>query len=115
MEEILHAQFGGIPLPVIDKIYIWLLGVICLRGFAQGINMPLMMSLSMRAVGHDQQGKVAALRVTLNRFGTVIFPILMGAIAEFFGLEVSFYVVGGIGILALCWIAVWANRENSFR
>ena len=111
----LPAQFGGMPLPVIDKIYIWLLGVICLRGFAQGINMPLMMSLSMRAVGHDQQGKVAALRVTLNRFGTVIFPILMGAIAEFFGLEVSFYVVGGIGILALCWIAVWANRENSFR
>jgi len=111
----LPAEIGGIPLPIIDKIYIWLIGIICLRGFVQGINMPLMMSLSMRAVRGDQQGKVAALRVTLNRLGTVIFPILMGAIAEFFGLEVSFYVVGGMGLLALVWVALWAAKEASFR
>ncbi|MEK9683912.1 MAG: MFS transporter [Rhodospirillaceae bacterium] len=107
-------QISGFPLPIIDKIYLWLLGIICLRGFVQGINMPLMMSLSMRAVGKDQQGKVAALRVTLNRLGTVIFPVVMGAIAEVFGLEVSFYAVGGLGILALIWIAWWAIKKKNF-
>ena len=41
-----------------------------------------------------------------GRLAAVFLPILMGAIAKVFGLEVSFFIVGG-GILAvLGWLAI---------
>lgn len=98
-----------------QKIFFLFLGVLCLRGLAQGVNMPMMMAISMRAVQPDQQGKVAALRVTLNRFGSVIYPLLMGAVAEVLGLEISFYVIGGLGLFLLLWVALWAGRQPDFK
>ena len=38
----------------------------------------------------------------------------MGAIAQVFGLEVSFYVIGGIGLLGLVFISIWMLRSPSF-
>ena len=62
--------------------YTLLVVAIALRGIAQGLNLPLMMSIASRAVGPDLQGRVAALRITFNRLGGALVPLAMGAIAE---------------------------------
>ena len=83
-----------------------------LRGAGQGLNLPLMMSIAARAVAPDLQGRVAALRVSFNRLGNAVFPVVMGGMAELVGLEYAFYAVGGAGILLLCLLSVWAARSG---
>jgi hypothetical protein len=38
----------------------------------------------------------------------------MGAIAQVFGLEISFYVIGGVGLMGLIFISIWMMRSPSF-
>lgn len=80
---------------------------ISVRGIGQGLNLPLMMSIASRAVARHLQGRVAALRITFNRFGSALVPVIMGAVAEAVGLENAFYIVGGTGVLLLCGLSVW--------
>lgn len=87
---------------------------IALRGVGQGLNLPLMMSIASRAVGPDLQGRVAALRITFNRFGGALVPLAMGALAEVIGLENAFYAIGAIGVGAIGLLAIWVARSPSF-
>ena len=107
--------FGSayINVPGVGKIYFILLGVICLRGLTQGWNMPLMMSIGMQAVSANDQGKVVALRITTNRLASAIIPLLMGAIAQWVGLEASFYVIGGLGLGGLLLTALWMVKSSA--
>jgi MFS family permease len=109
---LLGADF--ITLPGVGKIYFVLFGVICLRGLAQGFNMPLMMSIGMQAVSAHEQGKIVALRITVNRLTSAIIPLIMGAIAQVFGIGVSFYVIGGIGLTGLVFVSLWMARSPAF-
>jgi MFS family permease len=109
---LLGAAF--VTIPGIGKIYFILFGVICLRGLAQGFNMPLMMSIGMQAVSAREQGKIVALRITVNRLTSAIIPLIMGAIAQLFGLEFSFYVIGTIGLVGLFFTAIWMVRSPAF-
>ena len=83
-----------------------------LRGVGQGLNLPLMISIASRAVAPTLQGRVAALRISFNRLGAVLFPIAMGALAEVIGLEASFYVIGLIGICLIGGLTVWVARTK---
>jgi len=109
----LGADF--ITLPGVGKIYFILFGVICLRGLSQGFNMPLLMSIGMQAVSAHEQGKVVALRITVNRLTSAVIPLLMGAVAQAFSLELSFYVVGALGLGGLALTTVWMVRSPAFR
>ena len=109
---LLGAEF--VTVPGVGKIYVILFGVICLRGLAQGFNMPLMMSIGMQAVSAHEQGKIVALRITVNRLTSAIIPLIMGAIAQGFGLEYSFYVIGGIGLGGLALVSIWMAQSPSF-
>jgi MFS family permease len=91
-----------------------LVAAISLRGGAQGLNLPLMMSISSRAVGLDLQGRVAALRITFNRLGGALVPLAMGALAEVVGIERSFYIMGALGIVLIALLAVWVWRSPAF-
>jgi MFS family permease len=84
-----------------------------LRGAGQGVNLPLMMTITSRSVPPTLQGRVAALRISFNRLGSALFPIGMGAIAEVIGLEAAFYVVGMTGVVLLSLLAVWVYRAKS--
>jgi MFS family permease len=88
---------------------------ISLRGIGQGYNFPLMLTISSQAVGRDLQGRVAALRLSFNKFGGALVPFIMGAVAEFVGLEYAFYLVGAIGVVALAGLGVWTARSPAFR
>jgi MFS family permease len=86
-----------------------------LRGVGQGYNFPLMLTIASRAVGPELQGRVAALRISFNKFGSSLVPFFMGAVAEFAGLEMSFYLIGAIGVVALMGLGVWAAQSPAFR
>ena len=93
----------------------WLIAaVIGLRGVAQGFNLPLLISIMSQSVGPQDQAKAVALRITVNRLNALFVPVLMGAIAEFAGLEYSFYVVGAIGTVCLFGVAAWVARSPAF-
>lgn len=91
----------------------WLLAVaIALRGVAQGLNLPLMMSIAARAVGFHLQGRVAALRISFNRLGGALVPLAMGALAEVVGLEAAFYVMGATGVVLTGLLALWVAAAS---
>ncbi len=81
-----------------------------LRGIGQGLNLPLMMSIASRSVGQDLQARIVALRISFNRFGSMIFPVLMGLIAEFSGLEAAFYIVGAAAVMLIGLLSLWVWR-----
>jgi MFS family permease len=95
--------------------YLLLLVAIGVRGGSQGMNLPLMMSLTATTVDRQDQGKGMALRITINRASSMVVPIIMGAVAEAVGLENSFFIIGGIGVLMLAFLAVWVARSPAFK
>ena len=102
----------GIAFTPMIEGFILLAVAIGLRGAGQGLNLPLMMSIAARAVAPDLQGRVAALRISFNRLGNAVFPVVMGGLAELVGLEYAFYAVGAAGILLLCLLSVWVAKSG---
>ena len=99
-------------------LFFALMGGICIRGFAQGLNLPLMMIILSRNVAPHLQGRVTALRISFNRFGGLLVPIGMGALADMQvvgGLANAFYIVGMLGVLALAALSLWVLFSPSFK
>ena len=67
-----------------------ILALTCIYGAGIGMTFPVLISFLSRSVGRDQQGMSAGLRVTANRCSALTVPIMMGAIAEAWGLVASF-------------------------
>lgn len=105
------AIVGVAATPLFDE-WVLLALAISVRGIGQGLNLPLMMSIASRAVAPRLQGRVAALRISFNRFGGMLFPIIMGALAEFIGLEYAFYAIGGFGIFLICGLSIWVLQAR---
>lgn len=103
------AIIGVAATPLFDE-WIFLALAIGVRGAGQGLNLPLMMSIVSRAVAPRLQGRAAALRISFNRFGGMLFPVIMGALAEFIGLEYAFYAIGAFGIMLICGLSVWVYQ-----
>lgn len=90
--------------PLLGGVFVFLAAAHCLRRCFEGIVQPLMFSLQARAVPRELQGSMVGLRVTNNRFSSIITPFVMGLIVQFFGLANGFYIMGGLlglGCLAL--------------
>jgi MFS family permease len=85
---------------------------ISLRGAGQGLNLPLMISIASRSVAPRLQGRVAALRISFNRLGSALVPVIMGALAEAIGLEYAFYAIGATGLLLVCGLSIWVERTK---
>jgi MFS family permease len=99
-------------------LFMALLGGICVRGFAQGLNLPLMMIILSRNVAPHLQGRVTALRISFNRFGGLLVPPGMGALADMDavgGLANAFYIVGIAGVIALGALSLWVLFSPSFK
>lgn len=79
-----------------------------LRGGFMGISQPLLISIMARSAGKSQ-GKGVGLRTTANRLAVLVTPVVMGLVAEVMGIEASFYIVGGILVAALMWLALRAR------
>ena len=92
--------------PMIGML-LWLLFVACfVRGVAQGMSQPLMYSILSAGVPAHRQGSSVGLRNAVVRLSSIVTPAAMGAIAEVWGIEASFYAIGACyltatGVLAM--------------
>ncbi|MBD20987.1 MAG: hypothetical protein CMM37_08115, partial [Rhodospirillaceae bacterium] len=74
---------------------LWLLMLAsAVRGAANGVTQPIIISTVLRAVGVESRGKASGVRGTCNRIASIGAPVLMGGLAELVGIEFSFYIVG---------------------
>lgn len=85
--------------------YVALMIVLSLRSAANGIHQPLVITLTLRAVGPASHGKGIGLRATANRVAAISAPVLMGAMAEWIGIAASFYVIGAVASVIMALLA----------
>lgn len=88
--------------------FVLLLIASSLRGGFMGVSQPLLISLMAQSAG-KAQGKGAGLRTTANRLAVLIVPIFMGAVAEWLGIEMSFYAIGVLLVAMIVVLAVKAR------
>ena len=82
-----------------------------MRGAANGMSQPMVISSVLRVAGPAMQGKAAGMRGTMNRVASIAAPMFMGALAEFIGIETSFFVVGAIVTVLMAALAVHVMRS----
>ncbi|MBK18358.1 MAG: hypothetical protein CMM52_05925 [Rhodospirillaceae bacterium] len=80
------------------------------RGAVMAISVVIIVSLIARTVGSTVQGRAMGLRTTCNQAANVMIPIIMGGLADFFGLEMAFYIVGIMGV-GITLIVAFAARN----
>lgn len=101
--------------PALGGVFILLAIATFGRGYAQGLSQPVMFGILSRAVSRTEQGTSIGLRTTSNRFASLIVPAAMGLVAEFLGVEASFYWIGGT-LIALCiGVALFIRRIPHFK
>ncbi len=101
--------------PALGDFYVLLMIAICCRGLGQGLNLPLMITILARNVPQNLLGRVTAMRLSFNRFGGAVVPLIMGALAEVVGIANSFYIVGATGVIMLGGLCIWVARTPAFR
>lgn len=101
--------------PLIGAFLVLLMVAAAVRGVGQGISQPVMYSLLSRAVPPEVQGATVGLRNTVTRFASIVTPAVMGAVAGLWGVEASFYVMGGILLVACGVVAVTTKAFTGFR
>jgi MFS-type transporter involved in bile tolerance (Atg22 family) len=97
--------------PVLGSVFLLLVASM-LRGGFMGVTQPLLISLLVQAAP-EARGKAVGLRTTVNRLAIMVIPIMMGAVAEVFGIEASFYVMGVLLMVMMLAIGYW--HRNTFR
>ncbi len=93
--------------PLYGSLFAVLAAVIAVRGFAQGASQPVMYTLLSEAVTREAQATSIGLRATGNRVATLVVPVFMGAVAQFWGLHATFYVTGAVLLLILAATGLW--------
>ena len=92
--------------PLISQYLTLLIAACVVRGIVQGMSQPLMYSILSHEAPGDRHGASVGLRNAVVRLGSIVTPAVMGIIAEAWGIEASFYVIGLVfllmtGVLAL--------------
>ena len=82
--------------PQMGTSFVVLAAAHAMRRTFEGVVQPLMFSLQARAVPRNLQGSIVGLRVTNNRLASIVTPIVMGFIVEWFGLATGFAATGAI-------------------
>jgi MFS family permease len=85
--------------------FVLLLIFSALRGGFMGLSQPLLISILAQSAG-KAQGKAVGLRTTANRLSILVTPVIMGAVAEWLGIEASFYLTGLLLIAMMLWVAL---------
>lgn len=91
--------------------FVALFVAISLRGITNGIHQPLIITTILRGADVANQGKAIGLRATANRVAAVSSPLIMGAVAEAFGIETGFYVIGVLVTLLLAGLSLYIWRR----
>ncbi|HET7678558.1 MAG TPA: MFS transporter [Xanthobacteraceae bacterium] len=101
--------------PFLGGVFILLALAQAVRRGCEGVVQPLMFSMQARAVARDRQGSVVGLRVTNNRLSSIITPMAMGVVVEYFGIENGFVIVGAVLLFACVALATVVARTPELR
>jgi len=101
--------------PFLGGAFILLALAQAIRRGCEGVVQPLMFSMQTRAVARDRQGSMVGLRVTNNRLSSIITPIAMGVVVEYFGIENGFVIVGAVLLFACLVLAIAVARTPELR
>jgi MFS family permease len=85
--------------PLVSNFWVLLL-FSAIYGLGVGVGFPTLLSLLTVAVPMEYQGMAAGLRTTANRAATLVVPVAMGMLAEFWGVALSFYAIGAVLMVA---------------
>lgn len=99
--------------PLIGQFLTLLVVASALRGIAQGVSQPLMFSILGRA--SSRHGASVGLRNATVRLASIITPAAMGFVAQAWGIEASFYVIGIIFLSATAAIATMTRGPQKNR
>jgi MFS family permease len=98
--------------PLIGGLMLALIAASAARGTALGMSPPLLNSWLRRAAPSARHGTSVGLRNAVVRFASILTPAAMGIVAEAWGVEASFYVVGAMLLLATAALAAFARRAS---
>jgi MFS family permease len=98
--------------PLLGGIFALLAMFVVLRGFFQGVSQPIMFTYLSRAVSMREQATSIGLRTTVNRLSVLVLPVIMGAVAEIWGVGTSFLVMGGFLLILLAAIVILLERRT---
>lgn len=101
---------GMILMPFTDS-FIWLLLAAVMMRFGNGIASGTMMTLGADLAPKEGTGEFLGLWRITGDFGGSAGPVIVGNIADVFGLGYSGFALGGIGYLAVC-IFLWLVPET---
>ena len=93
--------------PLYGDAFFVLAVAIGIRGLCQGISQPVMYRILSNAVRPETQATAIGLRATGNRVANLMLPVFMGAIAQFWGLNATFYVTGTLMLSILAGMGIW--------
>ena len=96
--------------PLIAHLLVVLIAACVLRGIVQGMSQPLMYAILSHEVASNRHGASVGLRNAVVRLGSIITPAVMGVAAEAYGIENSFYVIGGVFLVVTAGLAVAARK-----
>tara|TARA_Y100000814_G_scaffold67962_1_gene42131 strand:+ start:70 stop:1302 length:1233 start_codon:yes stop_codon:yes gene_type:complete len=100
--------------PILNDHVIALMFASGLRGWAMAASLVFIISMIARYAEREMQGRAMGLRVTLNQMTWFAVPVIMGFVAEIFGREDSFYVIGFTAIILLGLLTVWTYHRKIF-
>ncbi|HYC48863.1 MAG TPA: MFS transporter [Burkholderiales bacterium] len=95
--------------PLIAWAFALLIVAAGIRGAAQGLSQPLMYSLLGKAVPPAAHGASVGVRNAVTRLASMITPAAMGMVAEAWGIEASFYVIGALLLAGTAVLAIAAR------
>lgn len=110
MAAILGGVLAIAITPLLGMLYMLMVAA-AFRGGANGITQPMVISTVLRAAGPGIQGKAAGIRGTANRLASIVAPVVMGGLAEFVGIESSFFIVGIIVTMLMAALVVHVTRS----
>ena len=83
-------------------------------GWAMAGSLVLLISMIARYAESEMHGKAMGLRVTLNQMTWFAVPVVMGFVAEIFGREYSFYIIGVVAVALVALLGFWTFRYQVF-
>ncbi len=98
--------------PLIASMLALLIAACALRGIVQGMSQPLMYAILSNEVAGNRHGASVGLRNAVVRLASIVTPAVMGVVAEMYGIEASFYVIGAV-FLAVTLLLAFVYQKQS--
>ncbi len=89
-----------------------LAGLAVLFGIGIGLTMPPILTILSRAAGPSRQGLGVGIRGTANRLASLVVPVSMGVLVDFFDMQTAFLVVGAAMAVILVVMSLMVIRYD---